>query len=69
MQWAIMSVSPGRRVLIRVFFASILLPGEGISSVEKDSRNPMEMVLGFFFDPFPNYHVRTNAFMMSRTRC
>lgn len=28
---------------------------------------PWRWYLGFFFDPFPNYHVRTNAFMMSRS--
>lgn len=46
---------------------SILTRLKGYPLWKKVLEIPWKWYLGFFFDPFPNYHVRTNAFMMSRS--
>ena len=46
---------------------SILTRLKGYPQWKKVLEIPWKWYLGFYFDPFPNYHVRTNAFMLSRS--
>ena len=41
-------------------------PKKELSWYGKLARNWMSISAGIFFDPFPNYHVRTNGFMIAR---